>query len=95
MVTSSFELVKILDYKKNAQYKWYFLCRWKRFGPEEDKWEPASSFINGYTDTFIKFLKKHPEIDRELSLIKDCVTKEDLKAEEEAPIVAESIRDKI
>ena len=36
-----------------------------------------------------------PEIDRELSLIKDCVTKEDLQAQEETPIVAESIRDKI
>ena len=95
MVTSSFELEKILDYKKNARNKWYFLCRWKGFGPEEDKWEPASSFIHGYTDTFIKFLKKHPEIDKELSLIKDCVTKEDLQAQEEAPIVAESIRDKI
>ena len=34
-------------------------------------------------------------MDRELSLIKDCVTKEDLQAQEEAPIVAESIRDKI
>ena len=95
MVTSSFELEKILDYKKNARKKWYCLCRWKGFGPEEDKWEPASSFIHGYTDTFIKFLKKHPEINRELSLIKDCVTKEDLQAQEEAPIVAESIRDKI
>ena len=95
MVTSSFELEKILDYKKNARNKWYFLCRWKGFGPEEDKWEPASSFFDGYTDTFIKFLKKHPDIDRELSLIKDCVTKEDLQAQEEAPIVAESIRDKI
>ena len=67
MVTSSFELGKILDYKKNARDKWYVLCRWKGFGPEEDKWEPASSFIHGYRDTFIKFLKKHPEIDRELS----------------------------
>ena len=27
MVTSSFELEKILDYKKNARNKWYFLCR--------------------------------------------------------------------
>ena len=51
--------------------------------------------IHGYTDTFIKFLKKHPEIDHELSLIKDCVTKEDLQAQEEAPIMAEFIRDKI
>ena len=95
MVTSSFELEKILDYKKNARNKWYFLCRWKGFGPEEDKLEPASSFIHGYTDTFITFLKKHPEIDCELSLIKDCVTKEDLRAQEEAPIVASSIPDKI
>ena len=55
----------------------------------------ASSFIHGYTDTFIKFLKKHAEIDKELSLIKDCVTKEDLQAQEEAPIVASSIQDKI
>ena len=95
MVTSSFELEGILDYKKNAPNKWYFLCRWKGFGPEEDKREPASSFIHGYTDTFIKFLKNHPEIDRELSLIKDCVTKEDLQAPEEAPIVAQPIPDKI
>ena len=95
MVTSSFELEQILDYKKNARNKWDFLCRSKGFGPEEDKWEPASSFIHRYTDTSIKFLKKHPEYDRELSLIKDCVTKEDLQAQEEAPIVAECIRDKI
>ena len=95
MVTSSFELEKILDYKKNARNKWYFLCRWKEFGPEEDKWEPASSFIHGYTDTLIKFLKKRPENDKELSLIKDCVTKEDLQAPEEAPILASSISDKI
>ena len=47
MVTSSFELEKILDYKKNARNKWYFLRRWKGFCPEEDKWEPASSFIHG------------------------------------------------
>ena len=42
-----------------------------------------------------KFMKKHPQVDRELSLIKDCVTKEDLQAQEEAPIVAQPIRDKI
>ena len=95
MATSSFESEKILDYKKNARNKWYFLCRWKGFGPEENKWEPASSFIHGYTNTFIKFLKKHPEVDRELSLIKDCVTKEDLQAQEEASIVAQPIRDNI
>ena len=93
MATSSFELEKILDYKKNARNKWYVLCRWRGFGPEEDKWEPASSFIHGYTDTFIKFLKKHPEFDRELSLIKDCVTKEDLQAQEEAPSLAQPIRE--
>ena len=95
MATSSFELEKILDYKKNARKKWYFLCRWKGFGPEEDKWEPASSFIHGYTDTFFKFRKKQPEVDRELSLIEDCPTKEDLQAQEEAPILAQPIRDKI
>ena len=78
MARSSFELDKIHDYKKNARNKWYFLCGWKGFGLEEDKWEPASSFIHGYTDTFITFLKKHPEVDREPSLIKHCVTKEDL-----------------
>ena len=73
-----FELVKIRDYKKDARNKCYFLCRWKRYGPQEDKWEPATSFIHGYTDTFIKFLRNHPDVDRELSLLKDCVTKEDL-----------------
>ena len=91
MATSSFELKRILDYKKDAQKKWYFLCRWKGFAPEEDKWEPASSFIHGYTDTFIKFLKKQPQLDGELSLIKDCVTKADLQAQEEASIVARTI----
>ena len=91
MATSSFGLGKILDYKRDARNKWYFLCRRKGFGPEEDRWEPASSFIHGYMDTFIKFLKKHPEVDRELSLIKDCVTKEYLQAQEEAPIVAQPI----
>ena len=49
-------------------------------------------WVYGY---FIKSLKKHPEIDKELSLIKDCVTKEDLQAQEEAAIVASSIPDKI
>ena len=88
MATSSFQLEKILNYKKDARNVSYLLCRWKGFGPEEDIWEPASSFIHGYTDTFIKFLKKHPEVDREPSLIKDCVTKEYLQAPEEAPIVA-------
>ena len=95
MATGSFELQKTLDYVKNARNKWYFLCRWKGFRPEDDKSEQASSFIHGYTDTFIKFLTKHPEVDRQLSLIKDCVTKEDLQAQEEAPIVAQLIRDKI
>ena len=95
MATSSFELEKIIDCKKDARNKWYVRCRWEGSGPEEDKWEPASSFIHGYTDTFIKFLKKHPEVDGVLSLIKDCVTKEDLQAQEEAPIVARPTRDKI
>ena len=95
MATSSFEVEKILDYKKNARNKSYFLCRWKGVRPEEDKWEPASGFIHGYTDIFIKFLQKHPEVDREPSLIKDCVTKEDLQAQEDAPIVAQPIPDKI
>ena len=95
MATSSFELEKIVDYKKDARNKWYFLRRWKGFGREEEKREPASSFIHGYMNTFIKFLKKHPEVDRKLSLIKDCVSKEDLQAQEEVPIVARPIRDKI
>ena len=91
----SFELEKILDHKRNTPNEWHFLCRLKGFVPEEDIWEPAASFIHGYTDTFIKFLKKHPGVDRELSLIKACVTKEDLQAQEEAPIVAQPIRDKM
>ena len=70
MATSSFELEKILDYKKDARNQWYVLCTSKGFGPEEDKWEPASSFIHGYMDTIITFLMKHTEVDRELSLIR-------------------------
>ena len=95
MATSIFGLEKILDHKKDARNKCYFLSRWKGFSPEEDKWEPASGFIHGYTDTFIKFLKKHPGVDREFSLIKDCVTKEDLQAQEEGITVAQPLRDKI
>ena len=91
MATSTFDLEKILDYKKDARNKWYFLCRWKGFGPEQDKWEPASSFIHGYTDTFFKILKEHPEVDRDLSLTRDCVTKQELQAQEEVSIVAQSI----
>ena len=37
MATSSFQLDSILDYKKNARNKWYFLCSCKRLGPEGDK----------------------------------------------------------
>ena len=95
VATSSFGLDKILDYRKDARKKWYFLCRSKRFGREEDKWDPASSFIQGNTDILIKFLNEHPEVDSELSLIKDGVTKEDLQPQQEAPNVARPIRDKI
>ena len=70
------------------------LCRCKGFGPEEDKWEPSSGFIHGYRDGFLKFLKKHPEVDRELSLLKDCFTEEDLQVQKEAAIVACPIRNK-
>ena len=62
---------------------------------EEDNLERASSFIHGYTETFIRLLKEHSEVDCELSLINNCVKKEDLQAEEAAPIVAGRIRDKI
>ena len=95
MARSSFELQKILDYTKDAQGKWYFPCRWTGFGPEEDMWETDSSFSHWYTNIFINFLKKHPEVDRELPLIRDHVTKEDVQAEKEASIVARPIRDKI
>ena len=86
---------KILDDKKDARNKWYVVCRWNEFGPEEDHLEPASRFIHGYSDTSIKFLKRQPALERELSLIKDCVTKKDLQAQEKAPIAARTIRDKI
>ena len=48
------------------------------------------SFIHGYTDTLIKFLKRHPEVDRELSLMEDCVTKEDLQAQEDEQMMGHS-----
>ena len=93
--TSSFELEKILDYMEDARNKWYLLCKWQGFAPEETKWEPASRFIHGYTGTFIKILKEQREADNQLSLIKDCVTKRDLQAQEEARIVARPIRNNV
>ena len=95
MATSSFELERILDSKKDGRKKWYFLCTWKEYKPEEDKREPTSSFIHGYTDTYIKFPGKNFAINYQLSRIKDCLTKEELQAHKQAPIVARAIHDKI
>ena len=50
------------------------------------------SWVHGHVQ---QVPKVDPEVDRELSLIKDCVTKEDLQSQNEAPIVAGPIRDKL
>ena len=90
----SFEWEKMFDYKKDARKKWYILCRWKGYSREQDKPQPVSSFIHWCTDSFIRFLKKHADLDGELSGLKDCVTKKDLQVQEEVPMVARTIPNK-
>ena len=45
---------KILDHKvENGQHFWR--VRWKGYGPEEDTWEPISSFLGNIQKDWAKF----------------------------------------
>ena len=55
-----------------------FLCEWRGFDSSHNNWEPAQSFVHGYTKGFIDFLKKHPEIG---VLLTDCLSKPDRQVE--------------
>ena len=57
-----YELKRILEARRDKKGEWEFLCEWGGFDSSHNNWEPAHSFVHGYTKGFIDFLKKHPEI---------------------------------
>jgi transposase InsO family protein len=59
--TDDFVVDKILDHKIDRGVH-YWKVRWKGYGPEEDTWEPASSFI-GYVQQDWKLWNKRNNID--------------------------------
>ena len=56
-----YELKRIVEARRDAKGEWEFLCEWRGFDSSHNNWEPAQSFVHGYTKGFIDFLKKHPE----------------------------------
>ena len=69
-----YELEQILEAHRDEKGKLNFLCEWRGFDSSHNNWEPAHSFVPGYTKGFIDFLKKHPEIS---VLLTDCLSKPD------------------
>ena len=67
-----YELKRIVEARRDAKGEWEFLCEWRGFDSSHNNWEPAQSFVHGYTKGFIDFLKKHPEI---RVLLTDCLSK--------------------
>ena len=82
---AKYDLEKLLEARRDANHEWEFLCKWKGFDSSYNTWEPAPSFVHGYTRGFITFLKKHPEIG---VLLTDCVTKPDRQVEEGGQVPA-------
>ena len=81
-----YELKRIWEARRDAKGEWEFLCEWRGFDSSHNNWEPAQSFVHGYTKGFIDFLKKHPEIG---VLLTDCLSKPDRQVESdgERPVV--------
>ena len=75
-----YELKRILEVQRDKKGEWKFLCEWRGFDSSRNNWEPAHSFVHGYTKGFIDFLKKHPEIG---VLLTDCVSKPDRQVEKD------------
>ena len=81
-----YELKRIVEARRDAKGEWEFLCEWRGFDSSHNNWEPAHSFVHGYTKGFIDFLKKHPEIG---VLPTDCLSKPDRQVESDGkrPVV--------
>ena len=81
-----YKLKRILEAQRDERGEWKFLCEWKGFDSSHNNWEPADSFVHGYTNGFMDFLKKHPEIG---VLLTDCLSKPDRQVgeDEEKPVV--------
>ena len=81
-----YELKRIVEARRDAKGEWEFLCEWRGFDSSHNNWEPAQSFVHGYTKGFIDFLKKHPEIG---VLLTDCLSKPDRQVESDGkrPVV--------
>ena len=81
-----YELKQILEGQSDEKGEWKFLCEWRGFDSSHNNWEPAHSFVHGYTRRFIDFLKKHPEI---CVLLTDCLSKPDRQVEQDGkrPVV--------
>ena len=75
-----------MEARRDAKGEWEFLCEWRGFDSSHNNWEPAQSFVHGYTKGFIDFLKKHPEIG---VLLTDCLSKPDRQVESDGkrPVV--------
>jgi len=56
--TDDFFVQKILDHKVEKGVH-YWKVRWKGFGPEEDTWEPASSFVGHIQQNWKLWNKEH------------------------------------
>ena len=81
-----YKLKKILEAQRDEKGEWKFLCEWRGFDSSHNNWEPAHSFVHGYTNGFIHFLKKHAEIG---VLLTDCLSKPDRQVgdDRERPVV--------
>ena len=81
-----YELKRILEARRDEKGEWEFLCEWRGFDSSHNNWEPAHSFVHGYSKGFIDFLKKHPEIG---VLLTDCLSKPDRQVESDGkrPVV--------
>ena len=69
-----YELKMILEAHWDEKGEWKFLCEWRGFDSSHNNWEPAHSFVHGYTKGLIDFLKRHPKIGVVLT---DCLSKPD------------------
>ena len=81
-----YELKRILEARRDEKGEWEFLCEWRGFDSSHNNWEPAHSFVHGYTKGFIDFLKRHPEIG---VLLTACLSKPDRQVESDGkrPVV--------
>ena len=75
-----YELKKILEAQRDEKGEWKFLCEWRGFDSSHDNWEPAHSFVHGYTKGFFDFLKKHPKFG---VLLMDCLSTPEEQVEDD------------